>query len=130
MGPNTSLGTIGEKLAALFPPRSAIREYQDALVLKLSRVFRHSPVLAEWAAMTDERGLYSPRLDAAVGPFATDRNCIEDYNRLVRRHLPLLRSLFDMHRENLRSHGEPDNHFGFDDICSRNLNSRCFLAFE
>src|SRR5258706_14754317 len=117
-------------LHTLVVSRSELQQYQDRLVQRLGVVFTHVPVYAEWAAMTDERGLYSPRLDAAVGPFATDRNCIDDYNRLVRRHLPLLRSLFDTHRENLRSHGEPDNHFGFDDICSRNLNSRCFLAFE
>lgn len=110
--------------------RGSVREYQTQLKEKLSAVFPALPVEIEWAAMTDERALYSPRLDAAVGPFATQRIFIDEYDQLVREFEPLLNNLFEVHRSNLREHGQPDNHFDFERLCTRNLNARCFLAFE
>lgn len=110
--------------------RGSVREYQTQLKEKLSAVFPALPVEIEWAAMTDERALYSPRLDAAVGPFATHNICIDEYDQLVRGFEPLLNNLFEVHRVNLRAHGQPDNHFDFDRLCTRNLNARCFLAIE
>ncbi|MBI5006203.1 MAG: hypothetical protein HZB95_03660 [Nitrosomonadales bacterium] len=107
-----------------------MREYQTQLEEKLTAVFPALPVEIEWAAMTDERGLYSPRLDAAVGPFATNNICIDEYDQLVREFEPLLNNLFDVHRANLRAHGQPDNHFDFERMCTRNRNARCFLAVE
>lgn len=110
--------------------RGSVREYQTQLKEKLSAVFPALPVEIEWAAMTDERTIYSPRLDAAVGPFATHDMCIAEYDQLVNRFEPLLNNLFEVHRANLRAHGQPDNHFDFQRLCSRNSNARCFLAFE
>jgi len=127
---NVSDMATRKKLATLLVSRSALREYQDVLVRKLSRVFREVPVQSEWATMTDESGLYSPRLDVAVGPFATDRIYIGEYDALIRTHAPLVKALFTVHRANLKEHGERDDHFSFDELCHRNSNSRCFLAFE
>lgn len=110
--------------------RGTVREYQAQLKEKLTAVFPGVPVEIEWAAMTDEQGLYSPRLDAAVGPFATHGIYIEEYDQLVRTFEPLLSSLFEMHRANLRAQGQPDNHFNFEHICRRNRNARCFIALE
>lgn len=113
-----------------FVARGSVREYQTQLKEKLSDVFPALPVEIEWAAMTVERALYSPRLDAAVGPFATQSICIDEYDQLVREFEPLLSNLFEVHRANLRAHGQPDSHFDFERLCTRNLNARCFLAFE
>lgn len=80
--------------------------------------------------MTDERALYSPRLDAAVGPFATQRTYIDEYDKMVCDCEPLLNSLFDAHRRNLREHGQSDGCVDFVRLCNRNQNARCFLAIE
>jgi len=113
-----------------FVPRGSVREYQLQLKEKLSRIFEPNQVEIEWAAMADEKTLYSPRLDAAVGPFATRRIYIDEYNQLIHVHEPLLLHLFNSHQINLREHDEPDNHFDFEWLCMRNQNARCFLAFE
>ncbi len=113
-----------------FVPRGSVREYQAQLQEKLSAIFPALPVEIEWAAMTDERALYSPRLDAAVGPFATQRIYIDEYDELVHEYEPLLNSLFEAHRRNLREHDQPDDHFAFNRLCTRNQNARCFLAIE
>lgn len=113
-----------------FVGRGLVQEYQAQLKDKLSALFCNVPVEIEWAAMTGERTLYSPRLDAAVGPFATQQSYIEEYDQLIRYHEQLLSTLFQIHRANLRAFGQPDNHFTFEHICTRNMNARCFLAFE
>lgn len=125
---------VGSATMLLRPPHiivsRPVREYQARLKEKLTAVFQNVPVEIEWAAMTDERGLYSPRLDAAVGPFATHSIYIDEYDRLIRTFEPLLDALFEIHRANLRAHCQPDNHFDFEYACRRNLNARCFLALE
>ena len=113
-----------------FVAAGSVREYQTQLKEKLSAVFLALPVEIEWAAMTNERALYSPRLDAAVGPFATQSIFIDEYDQLVREFEPLLNNLFEVHRANLLAHGQPDRHFDFERLCTRNLNARCFLAVE
>lgn len=110
--------------------KGSVREYQIKLKEKLSLIFPADSVEIEWAAMADERALYSPRLDAAVGPFATHRIYEQEYDQMVRDHELLLVRLFDLHRSNLRTFGQPDGHFSFAHMCSRNFNARCFLAFE
>ena len=108
----------------------SVHQYQSRLKQSLSQIFQPELVKTEWAAMSDERDLYSPRLDAAIGPFATNRIYIDEYNQLVMQHKPLLSHLFEIHRSNLRDHGQPDDHFGFEHVCMRNQNARCFMAFE
>lgn len=111
-------------------PISAVREYQASLREGLSRRFGDSEVAVEWRAMTDERGVYSPRLDAAVGPFAFRDRLGEQYDAMVKRHSGFLRALFKAHTANLRAYSEAPDEFAFEEVCHRNWNSRCFLAFE
>jgi len=108
----------------------SVHEYQVRLKQNLSQIFQPEQVKTEWAAMSDEKNLYSPRLDAAIGPFATNRIYIDEYNHLVMQHKQLLSHLFEIHRSNLRDHGQPDNHFDFEYVCMRNQNARYFMAFE
>lgn len=107
-----------------------VGEYQQLLHKRLSEAFPSLPVRPEWAAMRDERGLYSPRLDTAVGPFATNTIHITDYDRLVHDHHRLLRRWFDLHSDNLQDANADRDRFDFDHACHRNQNARCFLAFE
>lgn len=111
-------------------PATAVREYQASLGRGLADNFPDVPVELEWRAMTDEPGIYSPRLDAAVGPFAYDDRLGRQYDAMVNVHSELLRRLFEMHSANLRTYVEKPEEFDFDLVCGQNWNARCFLAFE
>jgi hypothetical protein len=79
--------------------------------------------------MDDERGVYSPRLDIAVGPFATDRNCIQEYDHLSNIHRSFLSVLYDYHISNIRDSVDEQSE-SFDRVMKRKSNARCFLAIE
>src|SRR6185369_12092489 len=85
---------------------SQVTAYQLDLQARLSQLFPPATVETEWAAMRVEPGLYSPRLDLAVGPFATDRSCIDEYNALSVIHSELLLALYRTHCANLTAYGE------------------------
>lgn len=105
-----------------------IRAYQDeAAALLRGRL--EVDVLPEWAAMADERGLYSPRLDIAVGPFATNRRYEDEYDRLQEQHRTLLEQLYSYHLANI---GTDNQHppASLDGALRLNPNARCFLAVE
>jgi hypothetical protein len=53
------------------------REYQKKVTTKL-RTSLNLPVESEWRPMKEQRGLYSPRVDIAVGPFVYTAECIPD----------------------------------------------------
>jgi hypothetical protein len=108
----------------------SLPQYQTDLRRWLQRRFPGMPVESEWVALRDERAVYSPRLDVAVGPFAFEVNHRATYDRMVSEHEALLRNLFDAHRANLVALNYPADHFDFHDLCSRNANARCFLAVE
>ena len=105
-----------------------VTEYQRTLKLSLDHIFNPDIVRVEWSAMRDEPRIYSPRLDLAVGPFATHRRYIEEYNNLSISHSALLRALYVRHLENVEE-GDSDR-FNFESVINRNFNARCFLAIE
>jgi len=107
-----------------------VTAYQLRLQAALRRRFPQASVQTEWAAMRIEPGLYSPRLDLAVGPFATDRRYIDEYDELSQVHAELLRSLFTIHSQNLYESGEHLSRFRFDHVIKRNQNARCYIAIE
>jgi hypothetical protein len=111
-------------------PRSSVTKYQSTLARGIERLFGELPVATEWAAMRGERAIYSPRLDVAVGPFATDDILASEYDALVTRHAGFLQALFELHCQNLRLHEVDERHFDFHHACHRNYNARCFIAFE
>ena len=114
------------KLATANP----VREYQTRLRDGLARKLGDVEIAIEWRAMTDEPGVYSPRLDAAVGPFAFHDKLGDQYDAMVKKHSRFLRELFDLHRANLDDCGGAREDIGFEEVSRRNWNSRCFLAFE
>lgn len=107
-----------------------VTTYQIQLQAALRTRFAPATVKTEWAALRVEPNLYSPRLDLAVGPFATDRRYIYEYDELSREHDQLLRSLFSVHCQNLNTIGEHPSRFNFDHATTRNQNARCYLAIE
>lgn len=81
--------------------------------------------------MAGQLGLYSPRLDIAVGPFATGNLVYaREYDDLLRRHHDFVHLIYEQSNQNLARYGEGAERFSFDDTVYRNQNSRCFLAFE
>lgn len=104
--------------------------YQNDMCTLLRSAISGETVATEWGAMRDEPTLYSPRLDLAVGPFATRRILIQRYNELCAVHQELLEALFRAHCENIASHGFEPNSFSYNHVISRNRNARCFLAIE
>ena len=107
-----------------------VNTYQLDLLALLAHRIPGVPMQAEWAAMQVEPGLYSPRLDAAVGPFAIAERLIDAYAALCVQHRPLLEALFAVHRDNLIANRVFPDQFSFNHVISRNRNSRCFLAIE
>jgi len=91
------------------------------------------PVEKEWRAIKNIPGLYCPRIDIVIGPFAEEGSLINQYDALMDSYRPFIEHLMDYHHENLRGWGDPRHGFRFqnyDQIKSMNKNSRCFLAIE
>lgn len=112
------------------PSPATVRDYQDAVTRKPAAVFSDAPTQKEWRT---EFGAihYSPRLDIAVGPFATGSLRLESaYNRMAVRHHDLLQALHSRHRHNVDGHGGPNTVLEFDQMLEQNPNARCFLAIE
>ena len=81
--------------------------------------------------MRGRLGVYSPRLDVAVGPFATgDLQYGGAFDTLLRRYGTFVRSAYDLSNENFDAFGERSQKFSFGQVTQRNWNARCFLAIE
>ena len=112
------------------PGGSALTE-QETLTASLASVFRSVPVKSEWAALSGVGATYSPRVDIAVGPFATQRLRYEDrYCELARSHGRLLAALHSSFTKNAADFGPNGVVPGLDEMLLRNPNARCFLAIE
>ncbi len=103
---------------------------QEILAEALQREFPDCPVSSEWAALRDELATYSPRVDIAVGPYAFDRRCVDEYDELRRGHQRFLRDVYAAFSQNVVSLEPTDFVPPLDEVCSLNSNARCFLAVE
>lgn len=111
-------------------PNNPVKEYQRQLAPKLGALFG-VPCEIEWPAMRPEGGMYSPRLDIAVGPFAVgDSYCVPTFDRLVRQHERFLKYLYQFHLANLAEDTGLNRALHFERVVSKNSNARCFLAIE
>lgn len=108
----------------LFLPDSC-RSYAEAASQLLMRIIQQEQVILEWDVAKESmdaynRGIYSPRLDIAVGPFNIDTR-LDLNNRRINAALRGKRGF--MRRLESNSVSIPDNLFS-------NRNPRCFLAIE
>lgn len=104
------------------------KEYQIILKRKLEGIYPE--VKTEWSSMKGERDVYSPRVDLAVGPFATDGRYVEEYDNLLGESRPFIESLIAKHNENLTAFNpEPEDSY-FEQLLSFNGNARCLLCIE
>jgi hypothetical protein len=112
-------------------PTSPVKAFQRTVCRALKLAVAGVPVEKEWAAMRHEDGVYSPRLDVAVGPFATGRlRCVSEFDRLVKNHDSFLRCLYRYHLANLRDGAALNPGIDFEHVVNRNPNARCFMAIE
>ncbi|MCR8843431.1 hypothetical protein NQ117_07025 [Paenibacillus sp. SC116] len=114
--------------------RSIIQQYQLNLVGKLSKIFLTNDVCDEWPSMGNEYNLsiYSPRIDVAVGPFATHERLGNCYDQMI--HYPrselFFRKLVDYNRINLEMYDGFVEGSSFEEIRYLNHNARCLMAIE
>ena len=108
-----------------------VKKYQGELAEGLKSAFGDIPVETEWITMRGEVARYSPRLDIAVGPFATgDARYGKEFNQLFEKHETLIRKLYELHCENLGTYGEREEIAELKAMATFNYNARCFLAIE
>lgn len=76
------------------------------------------------------RIMYSPAIDLAVGPFATHRQYIEEYDQMASWSADMLLEMLRCFKRNLRKFQSYFPAPTLDHLCTLNPNSRCFLAIE
>lgn len=111
-------------------PSSPVKEYQNMLCGELSRIYPAIDVVAEWRSMKDELGIYSPRVDVAVGPFATQGTYIMEYDELMDNSQNFINKLLNYHLMNINVPDPEPNQLTFDILKNKNSNARCLLAIE
>jgi hypothetical protein len=121
---------------------SPVPLYTNRMAGLLRLVFSNPPypVEAEWRPMLREevrrwRGLasslmYSPAIDLAVGPFATDRQYVDEFDLMVAWSRDLLLEMVRYFKLNLREFRSHYPAAAFKQMWRLNPNSRCFLAIE
>jgi hypothetical protein len=123
-----SLNSSRHVIVPPFLPIS-LRAYQTLVTNQLQQLYREVDVTEEWAAMSGEPGVYSPRLDIAVGPFATSRTYMEEYDHLMQASRLFIETILAMHRQNVGNDFE-ERLLTFEQIQNKNRNSRCLLGIE
>jgi len=115
-------------------------EYQRQIAQLLELVYPPpTPIQTEWRTIDNIRGLYSPRIDVAVGPFSVIRghNYIQQYDRLMESSRSFIEQLLEYHHKNVMAYRVNDRqlnqalHFSsFDELKYLNQNARCLLTIE
>ena len=107
---------------------SPVRRFQKKAVRRLRALGLKAEM--EWPSLAGTVGTYSPRLDIAVGPFATgDKIFSARYDSLESKYDELLAALFQAHSINLAS-GVGEGPLPRLEEPVPNRNARCFLAIE
>lgn len=107
-----------------------VKEYQLSIKNKLSGIFTELEIKNEWATDVRKLELYSPTLDIAIGPFATDNIFIEQYQALQIKYKRFIEGIIDIHNTNLRDTYDQYTARDFATAVSANYNPRCFIAIE
>lgn len=112
-------------------PEVTVNVFQTRLAARYRALMPDIPVRTEWAAMQDENGLYSPRLDIAVGPFATgDLVLSSEYDALADQNIALVEALHAVCIANIAQYTEDSPGADLGDVLYRNQNARCFIGIE
>lgn len=97
-------------------------------------------IQTEWRAVKEIKGIYVPRVDIAVGPFATEQGVSMEYeyDLLTSKSTALLNLLLTHHNNNVQNYLQMDEQILDRSLMLRNIaslrhhnrNARCFLAIE
>lgn len=110
---------------------SEVKTFQVAIGERIRTLLGGIEVVSEWRAMTGQEGVYSPRLDLAVGPFAIGSSVYADvYDSLVERYADFMQVLYAASNENFTCFDGRNDLVPYFDVVHRNSNARCFLAVE
>ncbi len=113
---------------------TVVSQYQADLQDRLERIFDREQIKVEWSSMQEENELtlYSPRIDLAVGPFATQQRYGHIYDEMLQRYKinDFIRRLIEFNHLNLAEYGDFVRPFEYDEIVIMNHNARCFMAIE
>lgn len=109
-----------------------VQQYQKVIVNQLISRVRFATVRDEWAT-SFVSGLYSPRIDVAVGPFAIQDGLqlMYEYEQMFHRYSEFIMKLCFIHILNLQSVGiHEDFDAKMNKLLYTNQNARCFIAIE
>lgn len=102
------------------------REYQLATCTALRTIYEE--VETQWRPfLRHGHQMYSPAIDIAVGPFATEQRFEARYTELLNQSRGLIDCLIEAHNQNIEDLQERTS---FDTIAFFNENARCFLSIE
>ena len=106
------------------------REYQKLVAGKIQDSLG-LPVETEWRAMKEQRSLYCPRIDIAVGPYVYDDTCITDqHDMLIKQYKDQIKAMLDCHKQNMGNLNWEICRTSFEELCYKNKTARCFIAIE
>jgi hypothetical protein len=134
---------IKMKYGHWFQMRDEVKQYQTSIASMLSRIYPQvQDISIEWIAMLPEeiryefprdsfrRRMYSPIVDIAVGPFATEGRLIQEYDSLMDYSHTFIEELIALHNGNIRSFESDYGEVIFERLRIHNQNARCLLAIE
>ncbi len=102
-------------------------EYQHKVKEELKQIYNGETVESQWYPFRGEgRSIYCPRVDIAVGPFATEQRYEAKYAELLERTRPFVERLIEKHNQNV----EEIDRTCFAEISYFNENARCLLCIE
>jgi hypothetical protein len=110
--------------------RSLSWDYQQQTAKKLQESIQ-LPVQTEWRAMQQQRSLYCPCVDIAIGPFVYDGSCIpEKHDTQIKRLEKPIQAMLNFHIQNVQKLSFEVCDTSFDDLCYKNKSARCLMAIE
>lgn len=123
--------------------RREVRQYMERAATSLRVLYPHyESVRTEWMAMIREetvydpprrsssQRMYAPVVDIAVGPFAMQWQCVQEYDHLMDTTSAFLEILLTQHQQNIRLFDSFYHAPSLEQLKITNQNSRCFLAIE
>ena len=114
--------------AAKHRPEGYLSERQYQLEAKRHLERLYTEVVVQWCPFRGEgRNTYAPRVDIAVGPFATRQRYEERYAELLYETQPFIEQLIEMHNRNVAG---IEDRTSFDRIIHFSENARCLLCIE
>jgi hypothetical protein len=104
------------------------RQYQERVKERLEAIYPGEEVAVQWYPfLGEERNMYWPVVDIAVGPFAKFEKRGPRYTEMMGQTRHFIQSLIDVHNRNVKA---LDGQATFDMLVHFNENARCLFCIE